>query len=605
MIGGALLLLPAVGVASCGGKQELNFVGSDAAGAGSNGVSRSCGDRRLDAGEECDDGGRADADGCSAECEVETGWTCSGEPSTCVKCGNGEVEDGEQCDDGNEADGDGCSAACVLEGSCEAPVPIELTQQGGGLTGSVSSSTSESDLSQVGSADCSGSMSGDGADRIFQVELPTAADLEIKVGANFDSIVRVLTSPCDLDSGQVTCSDGAAVSGTEVVNLFNVPAGTYYVVVDGKTANQAGDFSVEVQARCPLEALKIDRVITSEPFRTHILNTSPDCSIDLSRVGLYFEPEAADAPTTLPKISLPPRGRRIMTSEDPPPAGTVYQGNIRYDLEDYAGGVYLCRDGCDGVNGDNVIDAFRWRGQSNDPPSTDPPAMVSFDGLGPRLADRARMSYFRVLHEGAAPNFLVDDFVGAYFVETFESADFMAWDAPADLFYDPVFEKVDGTIGAVSLNLTGGNQAAWNGPKHRLRDNSGMLMAIQPTYVSVRVRGSNKTVTHGEVFFGNPSSVGNPDQEVTGFGSLFRANGTLGFGSTTVDASLAYEAETWYLIEYKNFVFGAPEGSVEVYVNGETDPQSPSTTIQAASVSQLSIRNSSDATVWIDQIIVQ
>jgi cysteine-rich repeat protein len=47
-----------------------------------------CGNAQLDAGEECDDGNRAPADGCNALCKVETA------------CGNGAVERGEACDGG-------------------------------------------------------------------------------------------------------------------------------------------------------------------------------------------------------------------------------------------------------------------------------------------------------------------------------------------------------------------------------------------------------------------------------------------------------------------------------------------------------------------------
>ena len=36
-----------------------------------------CGDRNLDIGEECDDGNLNDGDGCSAQCTIEPGWTCS------------------------------------------------------------------------------------------------------------------------------------------------------------------------------------------------------------------------------------------------------------------------------------------------------------------------------------------------------------------------------------------------------------------------------------------------------------------------------------------------------------------------------------------------
>lgn len=69
-----------------------------------------CGDGKLDPGEECDDGNRIDGDGCSAN--------CSKEGSSAAKCGNGIVEAGEECDDGNVVDNDGCSSSCKREDGC-------------------------------------------------------------------------------------------------------------------------------------------------------------------------------------------------------------------------------------------------------------------------------------------------------------------------------------------------------------------------------------------------------------------------------------------------------------------------------------------------------
>lgn len=66
--------------------------------------------------EGCDDGNTADGDGCSAACQVETGWSCSGAPSLCAPvCGDGLAVGLEQCDDGNTAAGDGCSPTCTVE----------------------------------------------------------------------------------------------------------------------------------------------------------------------------------------------------------------------------------------------------------------------------------------------------------------------------------------------------------------------------------------------------------------------------------------------------------------------------------------------------------
>jgi cysteine-rich repeat protein len=62
---------------------------------------------------ECDDGGTTANDGCSATCTVESGWTCSGQPSACATiCGDGLVRGTEPCDDGNASNQDDCLTNC-------------------------------------------------------------------------------------------------------------------------------------------------------------------------------------------------------------------------------------------------------------------------------------------------------------------------------------------------------------------------------------------------------------------------------------------------------------------------------------------------------------
>ncbi len=601
-------LLIALGAPACGGKQELNFVGSGATGGGggngsggTNAIDPGCGDEQLGAEEQCDDGNNDDGDGCSAACAIEEGSTCSGEPSVCTACGNGILEGDEACDDENDEDGDGCSVACAIEGSCAAPVVIDLADEGGHLAGSVTSRTGADEAASLDAADCGGHDAGGGPARIFEFDLPNPADLVIGVGSNFDVVVRLMASPCDLETELPgTCADAGAIGDEEAVAVNHAPAGKYYVMVEGKTTQQAGDFSVIVEATCPLDGLKIDHIILSEPFRTSVLNTNAACAIDLSRVGIYAQPEAADGPKTLPKILLEPHRRRVLTSESPPPVGTTYQGNIRYNLDDYAGAFYLCRGECDTASGSNVIDAFRWRGDSG-PPSTPALDAVSFDGSLTALADRARMSYFRVAYDGVAPEFVATDYLGAFFVETFESQPLAGWVPPVALFYETNFEAVEGTVGQLSLALVGGNPAAavWNGPKHRFQDNSGSPMSLEPTYVSLRARATDKTLNHGWIFFGNQGAEG------SGFGSIFRENANLAFGAPTISISQPYANETWYHIEYKNFVYPvnvAQPGTVDVYLDGVLKGTLAKST---RAVSELNLRSLAETTAWIDQIIVQ
>jgi len=113
-----------------------------------------CGDNNIEPGEECDDGNLVDADGCSANCELEllncgnnikegleicdgndlNGKTCQdygySDPETltcnvnCLDfdvsgcnyvCGDNNLEPDEECDDGNLIDGDGCDSLCQSE----------------------------------------------------------------------------------------------------------------------------------------------------------------------------------------------------------------------------------------------------------------------------------------------------------------------------------------------------------------------------------------------------------------------------------------------------------------------------------------------------------
>ena len=75
-----------------------------------------CNDGRVTGRETCDDGNTTGGDGCSATCDAEPGYGCTGEPSVCVfTCGDGIVQMHEGCDDADLDDGDGCSSVCEEE----------------------------------------------------------------------------------------------------------------------------------------------------------------------------------------------------------------------------------------------------------------------------------------------------------------------------------------------------------------------------------------------------------------------------------------------------------------------------------------------------------
>lgn len=73
----------------------------------------------LESGEQCDDGNTANGDGCDDGCSIESGFGCSGTPSQCylASCGDNVLQDTDECDDGNHSSGDGCSPSCKTEGA--------------------------------------------------------------------------------------------------------------------------------------------------------------------------------------------------------------------------------------------------------------------------------------------------------------------------------------------------------------------------------------------------------------------------------------------------------------------------------------------------------
>ena len=46
-----------------------------------------CGNAVVNSGESCDDGNSNEFDGCSSTCQVESGYACSGSPSSCQPAG--------------------------------------------------------------------------------------------------------------------------------------------------------------------------------------------------------------------------------------------------------------------------------------------------------------------------------------------------------------------------------------------------------------------------------------------------------------------------------------------------------------------------------------
>ena len=225
-----------------------------------------CGDANVDvATEQCDDGNTTSGDGCSATCQNET----------TSMCGNGVINGTEACDDHNTANSDGCSSTCVVEsgytctgtpsvctmtqtanGTCAAPFNVTFTGTTA-LTATLTGDTTTG-TSQVQDATCDGAPAGTGAhDKVYKFTTTDVRDMLIEIGAatDYNAIVRLMRVACDTSTEVIEytgAGDGCAdfnVSG--YLGVVNLPAGTYYVVVDGVAATDDGNYEINITASLP------------------------------------------------------------------------------------------------------------------------------------------------------------------------------------------------------------------------------------------------------------------------------------------------------------------------------------------------------------------
>jgi cysteine-rich repeat protein len=209
--------------------------------------------RRSGAGDPCGLG--ADDPVCTAGlvCRLESGGRVC-RPSF---CGDGVIEGSEVCDDGNMESLDGCSSTCAIEAAgpggetCADAVRINLvptspTTRAGNAAGSTTDATA--DLAGY----CSSTSGAPDHVYVFGVAERSNVSVRLVPGASFDGALYVrggLGRACDDPTGEYYCRDAAGAGSAEPIVLEGVPAGTYYVVVDGVgtgTGNR-GSYTVEVR----------------------------------------------------------------------------------------------------------------------------------------------------------------------------------------------------------------------------------------------------------------------------------------------------------------------------------------------------------------------
>ena len=187
--------------------------------------------------------------------EVEAGRDVVQPPSR--TCGDKIVQDGEDCDDGNKVDDDGCDGACHLAGtnplasrSCPG-LDVHVWSKPVTYVGTTLGSTNTGSAKPT----CSGTSGGNpttgaaAADRVFHVTAHKTGSMSVATtDTNYDSFLYV-TNACipaaNGDLAYLACMNGANGTGGETMQ-FPVTAGTAYsVIVDGAgISQQQGAFRV-------------------------------------------------------------------------------------------------------------------------------------------------------------------------------------------------------------------------------------------------------------------------------------------------------------------------------------------------------------------------
>lgn len=160
-------------------------------------------------------------------------------------CGNRKVETGEECDDGNELSGDGCSSTCRREPSGALDVcpgiEIPLTDIGDDVRiGSVSGSTK--DLHNYYAGTCGGSVSNEA---VYSVTSDVHGILTASISSSdFDAILYARAA-CEDTKTQSACNDGG-LSGGESIRIPIEAGQPVFLFVDGY-GGLNGDFTLDLK----------------------------------------------------------------------------------------------------------------------------------------------------------------------------------------------------------------------------------------------------------------------------------------------------------------------------------------------------------------------
>ncbi len=505
------------------------------------------------------------ATGAGAGAEGGGSGASGGGGSVPQQCGDGVLSGSEDCDDGNLDDDDGCDSQCAIEGSCQQPVALpEQSSDASVVVWTISRATSGN--SQVGLAACDGQSRGSGPDRIYSFTTTDDRDLTVSVEADFPHAVRLLKAPCDLgdEVHEPDQPDGCAASGA----LFfpSLGPGSYYVVVDGAGASDAGSFSLTVTAACPMERARLSELRIGSAVGLQLENKASSCSVDLRGLALGLATNTVQVgPIDLqkqlsadgaPEPLLAPNQKIWIRSA--PQAGDIDAG-VAIPFSSGGGGIAMvCRGACV-ADGSTALDVVAFSEGAIHPTL---PAALSFSPQGlsgiAHTLDESHLAYQRSGSMGKAPSFVAADWdlgfiAPTLFYDSFEDGNFNGWTKVANNSSYKVI-SFSSNHGALSVEVTG-DSGAYQGLSYK-------IAPITPARISFSLRGAPTTSGFVGWFAVGDDDVANNDGLVQ-----FRLNSSspviTGQGQSLVLSS--YKSNDWNDVVYENISWN--KKTFDLYIN--------------------------------------
>lgn len=239
-----------------------------------------CGDQQLDEGEDCDGpeppnrscvqlGFDQGTLSCNSDCTWNTA-ACSGT---------------ENCNDARDNDGDGavdCSDAtdcgAVCGDTCLAPLAVDPNSSLNGTTlGHATALTSS----------CGGAATG--AEVAYEVSIPEDGKFDVFLSSDAALNVNVRTT-CGLDASELVCGANTRLT------LDALAGESYFIIVDGASGADAGEFLLELALRQPACGDSIRDA--EEPCDDGNINDGdgcdPDCQLEISETEPNDDIASAD-----------------------------------------------------------------------------------------------------------------------------------------------------------------------------------------------------------------------------------------------------------------------------------------------------------------------